>query len=523
MAALSLIGACTTPPGDPRAGPTAAPQPTATGTAAPSVLRLAVSDPGSLDPRELDAHDDLLLASQLFDGLVAYRPQDAAVIPAAARSWDVKDGGRRFVFHLRSGATFHDGTRVRARNFVTAWSRLADPLAAAPFGFLLERVEGYDRFQRRATEETLGGLQAPDDRTLEVRLSEPWPEFVSVLGHPALSPVPDAARRSDFGLQPIGNGPYRLAGEVLPGEPVVMERFEGYGGPPAHMDRLEFGVFEDLDEAWPEFLAGELDEAPIPASVLPEARSRFGEEGVVTLARLLYCGFNQLDPRLRARKLGLAASLAVDREAIAAEVYGGLAEAASGIVPPTLPGYRDDACRGDCARDRDRAGRLVQDLPRRSRSFSLDYTRSDVGDALASVLKEQLEGVGLEVRRRPHTERGYRALLQREEEELFCLTWVADYPRQQALLEPLFLSGSPDNHTGISDPVLDRMLVRAREERSPSRRQELYADVEQAALQRMALVPLVWFRSHLAVQPDVEGFAVDPLGLFDAARLRLTG
>ena len=521
IAALSLLAACTRPPRDPSAGPTVGPAPTATGTPAPSVLRLAVSDPGSLDPRELDADDDLLLATQLFDGLVAYRAEDAAVIPAAARSWDVGDGGRRFVFHLRRGAMFHDGTSVRAQDFVSAWSRLADPLAAAPFGFLLERVRGYERFQRRATEPTLSGLQAPDARTFEVRLSEPWPDFVSVLGHPALSPVPPGAGGADFGLRPIGNGPYRLTAEILPGEPVLMERFEGYAGAPPAIDRLEFRLFEEPDDAWPEFLAGELDQAPIPASVVPEARSRFGEAGVVTLGRLLYCGFNQLDPRLRSRTLGLAVSLAVDRQAIAAEVYAGLAEPATGIVPPTLPGHREDACRGDCARDSDRAARLVQDLPRRSRSFSIDYASSDVGDALAEALQRQLQEVGLEATPRPHSERDYRALLQREQEELFCLTRVADYPRQQALLEPLFLSGSPDNHAGVSDPVLDRLLARAREEPSPTARQELYADAEEAALQRMPLVPLVWFRSHLAVQPDVEGFAVDPLGLFDAARLRL--
>ncbi|HEX2032476.1 MAG TPA: ABC transporter substrate-binding protein [Actinomycetota bacterium] len=514
---------CTTPPGDPRAGPTVGPAPTPTGTPAPSVLRVAASDPGSLDPRDLDSHDDLLLASQLFDGLVAYRPGDAAVVPAAARSWEVEDGGRRFVFHLRPGASFHDGTPVRSRDFVAAWSRLADPLAAAPFGFLLERVQGYQRFQRRATEPTLAGLRAPNDRTLEVRLSQPWPDFVSVLGHPALSPVPAGTRGPDADLRPIGNGPYRLVGELLPGEPIVMERFEGYAGTSSELDRLEFRVFEDPDEAWPEFLAGELDVAPIPAAVLPEARSRFGDAGVVTLARLLYCGFNQLDPRLRWRRLGLAASLAADRGAIAAEVYGGLAEPATGIVPPTLPGYREDACQGACTRDEERAARLVEALPRRSRSFALDYARSDVGEALAEALRTQLEGVGLQVRPRPHPEREYRALLQREREEFFCLTWIADYPRQQALLEPLFLSTSPDNHTGVSDAALDRMLIRAREEPSAAARQELYAEAEEAALRRMPLVPLVWFRSHLAARPDVEGFAVDPLGLFDAARLRLAG
>jgi oligopeptide transport system substrate-binding protein len=483
------------------------------------VLRVAIGEPVSLDPAGVASADDLLLAGQLFDGLVAYDPRTTELIPAAARSWDVEDGGRRFLFRLPADGRFHDGSPVRAQDFVFAWNRLADPVVAAPFAFLLEPVAGYDRYQRRPGLRGMSGLSAPDQRTLEVRLSEPWPGFVSILGHPALSPVPPSGGRGDFALQPVGNGPFRLTDPVVPGGPILMERFPDHPRSAPAVDELVFRVFRERSEAWPAFLAGELEVAPIPPAALGDAQARFGSEGIVTLGRLLYCGLNQLDPRLRSRKLGLAISLAVDRGAIASRVYGDLAVPATGIVPPTIPGARTDACGADCAPNEDRARELVKDLPRRSRSFALDYASSDTGDALAEVLVSALEDVGLEVRPRSHDDREYAALLQREREEAFCLVWVADAPRQQAMLEPLFRSDSPDNHAGLDEPAVDRILARARTEGSPGRAEDLYATAEAAVLARMPVVPLVWLRSDLAVRPTVHGFTVDALGLFDAARL----
>jgi oligopeptide transport system substrate-binding protein len=499
----------------PLPGPTGSP----TGEPATS-LRLSTLEADSLDPQEIDAPQELLLVSQLFDGLVAYDPVTLAMEPAVAARWEVEGGGERFVFKLRKGIRYHDGTPVTARDFVFAWSRLADPLASAPFSFLLERVAGYQDYQRQPVNQ-LDGLAAPDDRTLEVRLGSPWPDFVSLLGHPALSPVPASASQSTFAALPVGNGPYRMVSALSAGAPVVLEGFRDYYRGLPEVERLEFEVVQEAEESWPDFLAGDLDQATIPASALPEAQGRFGTAGIAPLARLLYCGFNQADQRLQDGNLRLAVSLALNREVVASRIYGGLADPAAGLVPPPLPGARPDACGGRCRQNLEEAGRLVGEVPRSSRTFALDYTRSSVGNALARTLAAQLEQAGLRVKPRAHSEAEYAELLRTGRQQFFCLVWTADYPRQQAVLEPLLDGASPDNHAGFDDRKLNDLLGKARTERSPAKRRDLYARVEDLALDRMHLVPLVWFKSHLAVQPYVEGFAVDPLGLFDASTLRI--
>jgi ABC-type transport system substrate-binding protein len=485
----------------------------------PGSLRLAASFPSSLDPRDLATPDSLLLASQVFDGLVTYDPTTLDVVPAAAERWTVKDGGARFIFHLRPGMVFHDGSPVRAQDFEFAWNRLADPVAANPYAFLLERVAGFREYQEKLRVPGLSGVIAADDLTLEVTLTRPWPDFVALLGHPALSPVPPSANGVGFALQPVGNGPYRLAAPISPGGPLVLQRAEADDGTAPLVPALEYRAFEEPAEAWPEFLAGQLDLAPVPPPLLPAAQSRFGDRGIVVLARLLSCGFNEGDPRFEDARLRQAVSLAIDRDDVAAAVYGGLVVPATGIVPPTIPGYRADVCGDRCRHDPDRARALVAQVPRRDRSFSLDYPFSPVADRLAQALVAQLGDVGLTVTPRPHDDAGYEEVLRRGTHEMFCVVWVADYPRQQAFLEPLLESGSVDNHAGVADEDLDTVLERARTSPDPSVRQEAYAEAERLALEEMHAIPLVWFRSHLAVQTSVQGFVLDPMGRYDAATL----
>src|SRR5258708_12305972 len=59
-------------------------------------------------------------------------PDLSGVVPAAASSYDVVAGGTVYVFHLRVGAGYSDGTPVKAQDFVYAWQRLIDPRLAAP-------------------------------------------------------------------------------------------------------------------------------------------------------------------------------------------------------------------------------------------------------------------------------------------------------------------------------------------------------------------------------------------------------
>lgn len=50
-----------------------------------------------------------------------------AVQPAQAECWEILDGGKRYIFHLRSGLQWSDGQPLTAEDFVLGWQRAVDP------------------------------------------------------------------------------------------------------------------------------------------------------------------------------------------------------------------------------------------------------------------------------------------------------------------------------------------------------------------------------------------------------------
>ena len=71
-------------------------------------------DSVSLDPgRETDG-ESFYATTAVFDTLVEFVPGQTAVQPALAESWDIEDGGLTWIFHLREGVQFHDGTPLNA-------------------------------------------------------------------------------------------------------------------------------------------------------------------------------------------------------------------------------------------------------------------------------------------------------------------------------------------------------------------------------------------------------------------------
>lgn len=82
-----------------------------------------VLEPPNLDPTggAAAAIDEVVYAN-VFEGLTRFAP-DGSILPALARSWDVERDGKVYVFHLREGVTFHDGSAFDASDVVFTLDR----------------------------------------------------------------------------------------------------------------------------------------------------------------------------------------------------------------------------------------------------------------------------------------------------------------------------------------------------------------------------------------------------------------
>jgi oligopeptide transport system substrate-binding protein len=558
----ALVAGCTAEPA--ATPPDASPSPSPTATDAPSpdatdggTLRIGLGvDPVSIDPRFLADEEGELVVDALFDPLV--RLDDRfQVVPAAAEAWEESEDGRELTFDLRRDATFHDGTPVTAEDFVRTFTRIADGTAepASFLAYLLEPIEGATEAAEGGG--TLAGIEAVDETTLRIRLTEPLPGFLRTLAHPSLVPVPASADRdlAAFGEQPIGNGPFAMAGPREPEAFIRLTRVEDHPRAP-RLDEVVLQLYPDdplRERQWEDLVDGQLQVAELPAELVEEARERFGSSpdgyrgpGVldgITSTVYLY-GFDTTQPPFDDARVRRAISRAIDREALAEDVLQGTRVPATSLVPPSIPGSQAGACehcRHDPAAARDElasvttppdedateeadageepeaAGPVLEEL-------RLTHNRGRTHTAIAeSVATDLEEALGISVELEGHDLQPFVLGVRRGEYPLFRLGWESDDPDPLAYLYPLFHSSQVglDNLTRFADDEVDALLERARTATDPDEAREAAAEAERRILDAAPVIPLLWYRHTRVVAPEVRGLRWSPLGRVDLARVWL--
>src|SRR6187397_669025 len=102
-------------------------------------------DPRSLDPALSTDVPTGRAVAYVFDGLTRFTPE-ARVEPALAERWDASADGSRYVFHLRHGVTFSDGSPLTSRTVIASWRRALDPATKGGRAEPLQPIKGAKDF-----------------------------------------------------------------------------------------------------------------------------------------------------------------------------------------------------------------------------------------------------------------------------------------------------------------------------------------------------------------------------------------
>ncbi len=140
------------------------------------------SEPDHLDPALNSSVDGAVLAVNSFEGLMKY-DSEGKIVPAIAESYDVSEDQTVYTFHLKQ-TKWSNGEALTAKDFVYSWNRAVDPATAADYSYLFDIIARND-------DDTLK-VEATDDYTLQVTLTNPCAYFLDLAAFPTFMPVYEA-------------------------------------------------------------------------------------------------------------------------------------------------------------------------------------------------------------------------------------------------------------------------------------------------------------------------------------------
>jgi oligopeptide transport system substrate-binding protein len=371
------------------------------------------------------------------------------------------------------------------------------------------------------------GIRALGKSLLEIVLERPTPYFLSLLAHPAWSPLPCPCVEAHGGWERwdsgwtrpgnlVSNGPYRLE-EWRVGDRIVIgrnphHRCAGDGAP----EKVIFFPIVDQRTEQNAFECGELDAtATVPADLLDELRNRPG--GDLQETESLGCFYllcNCSLPPLDNASLRRALALAINREELCRLIHRDVRFAAGNLVPRGTGGYAYGGA-GTVGWDPELARKELAaagfpkgtGLPPLTLTFNHSSLHRLVAQAVQEMWRKEL-GIGVELRCED-----WKTFLHTRRVGNFAIArggWVGDFNDPLTFLG-LFCGNAPNNFTRWRDAAYDGEM-RAAEE-AADRKERLYhlAAAEERLLQELPIIPLYFETHKRRVAARVQGWRANLL------------
>ena len=306
---------------------------------ADTVVLLVESPPETLDRRlALSYVAENVSGGLLEPGLIRVDDQGQPV-PDLAERVEQSDA-TTYVFTLRPGLEFHDGSPLRAADVVATFDSLLDPRLASP---LASKYQGLK-------------FTAEGELRVRAKLDKPFAPFLVNLMNMGIVPARAQAApgQDDFGRKPVGAGPFRFVSWVDEEHLLLEANPAYYGGRPAIAHLLVKTVRDETTRVL-ELQSGKADIA-INAVSPPLLRELESLPGLKILrasgADTFFLMFQQADPALRDIRVRQAIAYAVDRQALVRYKFFEHAQLADSLLPPSnwahssgLPVYQRDLAR----------------------------------------------------------------------------------------------------------------------------------------------------------------------------------
>jgi len=442
----------------------------------------------------------------LFQTLVYQH--EGQIVPGLATSWEIPDP-QTFIFNIREGVKFHNGTVLTADDVAFSINRsAASSHVAAITNMISEAVAINDNQVRITTEFAFAPL-----------LNHLTHTATSIVSRAEIERIGD-----DHGQAPMGTGPYKFD-SLVAGDRFEFVRFEDFnsvvpglpeGTKPA-VTRITFRVIPEASVRTIELEAGTADVlVDVQAADVSRLRSHadINMVEVPNWALNTWLGFNTQKPPFDDIRVREAIALAIDIPAIVEVAWAGVGSVASGPLPSTVPGFVGFPIR---QQNVEKARELMAEAGL-SEGFSTDVWVNE-GNAMraeaATMIQAQLRALNIDVTPMIFEWATLLPATAAGEHGMSLMGWTTATGDPDYGLYPLHHTdnwGDSGNRNFYSNPRVDELLELGRSETDNTRRMGFYKEAQELIMNDIPMVPL-WQAAELhAARNNIKGFSVTPNG-----------
>ncbi|MDR1711045.1 MAG: ABC transporter substrate-binding protein [Propionibacteriaceae bacterium] len=435
---LSLILASCGQP----AATTSGADPTAEGPAASggTLKVVGTDDHSQIDPVSYALVATNSIARSITRQLISYQAsndQSANAVPVGDLAEDVptvSDDGLTYTFKLRSNAMWDTPTprAITSTDVANGLKKICNPLKPAYTVTYFYSIVGFQEFceaydtdnpnvadiKKHILEDSVAGIETPDDTTVVIKLNSPASDFIYVLSLPNSSPVPVEAldyepNSPDYIKNYISSGPYTVD-EYVNDKHLYLKRSAGWNAESdpiraANVDRIEITYGVAADAAMQQVQSG--DANILYGMQVPPAQyatlSTTGDENIVIYpsGATFFLWINSVSPNnngaLAETKVRQALQYGVDKQAMVQQLGGpDVAEPATGIFGSTVVGHsnNDAYATTDSKGDPEKLKSLLTEAGVSNLKLKLAYRSDNATEPdIAQIIQQSFAAAGVEI------------------------------------------------------------------------------------------------------------------------------
>ncbi|MGC8543240.1 MAG: ABC transporter substrate-binding protein [Vulcanisaeta sp.] len=445
--------------------------------------------------------------SNIMDGLVKYKPGTDEIVPALAVSWEVRDNGTIWIFHLRHDARFCDGRPVTAYDIVRSIKRVM-ALHGDPSWLVTEFVDD---------------VVALDNYTVEFKLRVPASYFLALVATPPYFPVspnyPNNTIVSDATWG--GAGPYCIK-EFVRDDHIILEANPYYYGDKPKTKTIIIKFYKDASSLRLAIENGEVDIAwrtLRPQDYVALSSNPNLVVQAIPGSFIRYIVFNTNMSPVNNVLVRKAIAAAINRTELAVKVFFNTMTPLYSLVPMGMWSHTDAFKEAYGPGPNITLARqyLMQAGYDENHKLVIElwYTPTHYGDTeadLATLIKQQLETTGMIVVQIKSAEWAtYVDNARNGRMMVYLLGWYPDYIDPDDFLTP-FLMSTANGWTGshYSNPLVDKLLETAEVLTNQTARAQIYIEVQKILASDAPYIPLLQGNLMIVYNKKVGGIEIGP-------------